>query len=75
MSRRSSERSRTDLAELVVVWVVTGTVVLAFATTTAIGPVLLTVYGSHGVHLADVIMLVFGLVVAGGITLRRFIGH
>lgn len=75
MPRRSSERTRPGLAALVAVWAVAATVVLVFALTTAVGPVLLTVYGTHGVHLGDVIMLMVVTVVAGGITIRLFRSH
>lgn len=75
MRRHSSERTKPGLAELAVVWVVAATAVLVFALTTAIGPVLLTVYGTHGVHLGDVIMLMVGTAVAGGITARRLRSH
>lgn len=43
-------------------WVLAAVLVLAFARVTAIGPVIATLDGTHGVHLADLVVLL----VAGG---------
>ncbi len=43
-------------------WVLGAVLVLAFARVTAIGPVVAALYGTHGVHLADLVVL---LVVGG----------
>jgi hypothetical protein len=43
-------------------WVLAAVLVLAFARVTAIGPVIATLYGTHGVHVADLV----ALLVAGG---------
>ena len=52
----------------------TAVVVLMFAAVTTIGPILLSLTGTHGVHLGDVVALLFGVAVAGGVTVRRLRG-
>lgn len=48
-------RQRAPRAAVIAVWVTATLLGLAVAATTRIGPVLLTVSSSHGVHLGDVL--------------------
>jgi hypothetical protein len=61
---------RRRAAGVAAVWVIAAAVVLLFARVTAIGPVLLTFYGTHGVHLADLVVLLVAVVVAARLTVR-----
>lgn len=62
---------RRRLRGVAVVWIVAALVVLAFARVTAVGPVLLVLHGTHGVHLADVVVLLLAVGVAARLTVRR----
>ncbi|WP_214402262.1 hypothetical protein [Pseudonocardia lacus] len=71
---RSSGRTAPDrrrLRRIAAVWAVAALVVLAFAAVTAVGPVLLVFYGTHGVHVGDLVVLLIAVAVAARLTARR----
>lgn len=70
----SSGRSRVGrrrAVRIAAAWVIAAVVVLSFAALTSIGPVLLTFYGTHGVHLADLVVLLLATAVAARFTVRQ----
>jgi hypothetical protein len=69
MSRYAAARRPVGARSLVVVWVLATAVGLLVAVTTKIGPILLRVTPSHGVHLGDVAAFVLSYVVALIVTL------
>jgi len=62
---------RRAAVRVAIVWVIAAAFVLLFARVTSIGPVLVAFYGTHGVHLADVVVLLGAVAVAGRFTVRQ----
>ena len=71
MSRHAAARRPVAAHWLVVVWGLATAVGLLVAVTTKIGPILLQVTPSHGVHLGDVAAFVLSYVVALIVTWRQ----
>jgi hypothetical protein len=72
-NRRTPSRllaGRLPVAELTAVWGLTVAVTLLFAHVTAIGPTVLTLTRTHGVHLGDVAFALAAFAVAALITLQ-----
>ena len=61
-------RGRRRLAEVAGVWGLTAAIALLFAHVTAIGPILLRLSRTHGVHLGDVVFAVLAAVLAALVT-------
>jgi hypothetical protein len=61
---------RRPVAELTAVWALTVAIILLFAHVTAIGPILLTLSRTHGVHLGDVVFTLAAFAIAVMITLQ-----
>jgi hypothetical protein len=61
---------RRPVGEVGAVWGLTVAITLLFAHVTAIGPTLLTLSRTHGVHLGDVVFMLAAFGIAVLITLR-----
>jgi hypothetical protein len=68
ISRPTAGRGRAF--DIATVWGLSTALALLFAHVTAIGPTLLTLTRTHGVHLGDLVFAVLACAVAAMITLR-----
>ncbi len=68
VSRPTGGRRR--VFDIVAVWGLTAAMVLLFAHVTAVGPILVDLTRTHGVHLGDVVFMLLAVAVAALITVR-----
>ncbi|MCO1658284.1 hypothetical protein [Pseudonocardia humida] len=61
---------RRRVGRIVAVWAIAAVGVLLFASVTFVGPVVATLYGTHGIHLGDLVVLLLAVIVASRRTAR-----